>query len=212
MKGGYKEKMDMRSRNQYLATLIPRYFKADRKGKTSFLNEYCLNTGQNRKYVIRKIQQMDFGEPKMRKKRAVQYGHEVREALWKILKIFDGPGGQHLQPLLETEVGRLRDLEELKVTGKTYQKLLSISSATIDRLLRPKKRKAWKMQHVSLCLAYSFLPSTTAIQPSPTLCRSTWCMPSAFHPLPVFFTTGSSENIFSLYEFSDNSVISKAKT
>jgi len=43
-KGGYKEKMDMRSRNQYLETLIPRYLKSARKGKTSLLNEYCFNT------------------------------------------------------------------------------------------------------------------------------------------------------------------------
>jgi hypothetical protein len=46
MEGGYKEKMDMRSRNQYLETLMPRYLKADRKDKTSLLDEYCLNTGQ----------------------------------------------------------------------------------------------------------------------------------------------------------------------
>jgi len=145
MEGGYKENMDMRSRNQYLGALIPRYLKADRKGKTGLLDDYCLNTGQNRKYVIRKIRQMAFGEPKPRKKRAVCYGHEVQEALWRLWKIFDGPCGQRLQPLLETEVERLRDLGELKVSDKTYRKLLSISSATIDRLLRAKK-EGWKMQ------------------------------------------------------------------
>lgn len=74
------EKMDMRSRNQYLETLTLWYLKADRKGKTCLLNEYCFNTGQNRKYVIRKIRQMAFGEPRPRKKRARHYGHEVREA------------------------------------------------------------------------------------------------------------------------------------
>ena len=145
MEGGYKEKMDMRSRTQYLETLIPRYLKANRKGKTSVLDEYCFNTGQNRKYVIRKISQMAFGEPKVRKKRTVRYGHDVREALWKVWKIFDGPCGQRLQPLLETEVGRLRDLGELRISDKTYNKLLSISSATIDRLLRSKK-EGWKVQ------------------------------------------------------------------
>jgi hypothetical protein len=54
----------MRSRDQYLETLMPRYLKADRKSKTSLLDEYCLNTGQNRKYAIRKIRQMAFREPK----------------------------------------------------------------------------------------------------------------------------------------------------
>lgn len=135
----------MRSRDQYLETLIPRYLKTDRKGRTSLLDEYCLNTGQNRKYVIRKIRQMAFREPKPRKKRARHYGYEVQDALWRIWKIFDGPCGQRLHPLLETEVARLRDLGELRVSDKTYKKLLSISSATIDRLLRPKK-EGWKMQ------------------------------------------------------------------
>ena len=135
----------MRSRDQYLETLIPRYLKTDRKGRTNLLDEYCLNTGQNRKYVIRKIRQMAFREPKPRKKRARHYGYEVQDALWRIWKIFDGPCGQRLHPLLETEVARLRDLGELRVSDKTYKKLLSISSATIDRLLRPKK-EGWKMQ------------------------------------------------------------------
>ncbi|MEA2005197.1 MAG: transposase [Acidobacteriota bacterium] len=135
----------MHSRNQYLETLIPRYLKADRKGKSSLLDEYCLNTGQNRKYAIRKISHMAFKEPKPRKKRAVRYGHEVREALWKLWKIFDGPCGQRLKPLLEPEVKRLKDLGELKISDETNEKLLTVSSATIDRLLRSKK-EGWKLQ------------------------------------------------------------------
>ena len=137
--------MDMRSRDQYLETLMLRYLKTDRKGKTSLLDEYCLDTWQNRKYVIRKIRKIAFGDSKPRKKRAVIYGHEVQEALWRVWKVFDGPCGQRLHPLLETEVARLRDLGELRVSDKTYRKLLSISSATIDRLLRSKK-EGWKMQ------------------------------------------------------------------
>ncbi len=42
----------MHSRNQYLKALIGKYLKADRKDKGSLLDEYCQNTGQNRKYVI----------------------------------------------------------------------------------------------------------------------------------------------------------------
>jgi len=133
----------MRARHQYLETLIPRYLKADRKGKGCLLDEYCLNTGQNRKYVIRKIRRMAFGEPCSRRRRACYYGYEVREALWKLWKVFDRPCGQRLKPLLEQEVGRLRDLGELRVSDETHEKLLRISSATIDRLLRSKK-ESWK--------------------------------------------------------------------
>lgn len=123
---------------------MPDYLKADSKGKTKILDEYCRNTGQNRKYVIRKIGQLSFGEAKRRKKRRAAYGRDVQSVLWKVWKIFDGPCGQRLKPLLETEVKRLRDLGELKISDQTYKKLCQISSATIDRLLRPKKEE-WKV-------------------------------------------------------------------
>ena len=48
--------MDMNARNQYLKVLQNKYFMAKcRKEKSLILDEYCKNTHQNRKYVIRKI-------------------------------------------------------------------------------------------------------------------------------------------------------------
>jgi hypothetical protein len=55
--------MDMRSRKQYLKVLLGQYVKADRRGKGLLLSEYCKNTGQNRKYAIRKINALLFKEP-----------------------------------------------------------------------------------------------------------------------------------------------------
>ena len=53
--------MDMNAKNQYLQVLQDRYFMAkSKKEKSSILNEYCRNTGQKRKYVIRKINHYDF--------------------------------------------------------------------------------------------------------------------------------------------------------
>ena len=50
------ERMDMHSRNEYLKVLRERYLKAKtKKEKSQILDEYCRNTGQARKYVIRKI-------------------------------------------------------------------------------------------------------------------------------------------------------------
>ena len=46
----------MHSRNEYLKVLRERYLKAKtKKEKSQILDEYCRNTGQARKYVIRKI-------------------------------------------------------------------------------------------------------------------------------------------------------------
>ena len=43
----------MNARNQYLKVLQERYFKArPKKEKSAILDEYCRNTGQNRKYEV----------------------------------------------------------------------------------------------------------------------------------------------------------------
>jgi hypothetical protein len=131
------ERMDMHSRNEYLEVLRERYLKARaRKEKSQILDEYCRNTGQARKYVIRKIQPGVDLRPKQRKKRKESYDGQVKAALAKVWEIFDCPCGQRLKPILETEVDRLRGFGELRASSETFLKLKKISSATIDRKLK----------------------------------------------------------------------------
>jgi len=126
----------MQSRNQYLKVLRERYLKAKaKKEKTQILDEYCHNTGQSRKYVIRKINRADF-RPRQGKKRKEIYDGQVKAALAKTWEIFDCPCGQRLKPLLETEVGRLSELGEIKISDEVAVKLKVMSSATIDRKLK----------------------------------------------------------------------------
>ena len=129
--------MDMYSRNQYLERLQRTYFQAkSRKERTSILNEYCQNTSQNRKYVLRKINHYDFSTPKKRKKRKQIYDVDVKVALARIWEIFDYPCGQRLAPLLKTEVNKLCQLGEISITKEVVKKLKNISPVTIDRKLK----------------------------------------------------------------------------
>ncbi len=137
------ERMDMSSRKQYLKVLMNQYVKADRRGKGLLLDEYCKNTGQNRKYAIRKINHQLFKEQPPRKRRPVYYGAELRRALLWFWKLFDRPCGQRLVPLLRTEVDRILRRGHLEVSPRTAAKLKRVSSATVDRLLRGDKMK-WR--------------------------------------------------------------------
>ena len=48
--------MDHRTRKEYAAVVRERYWRArSKKEKSLILNEYCANTGQARKYAIRKL-------------------------------------------------------------------------------------------------------------------------------------------------------------
>lgn len=127
----------MELRNQYLKVLRERYLKAKaKKEKTQILDEYCRNTGQARKYVIRKMQ---FGvdlRPKPRRNRKQTYDGQVTTALAMVWEIFDCPCGQRLKPILEVEIDRLIDLGELRVCDEVALKLKTMSSATIDRKLK----------------------------------------------------------------------------
>ncbi|MCL0079209.1 transposase [Dehalococcoidia bacterium] len=131
------ERMDMQSRNQYLKVPKERYLKVKaKKEKTDILDEYCRNTGQARKYVIRKMQSVVDLRPKPRKKRGQVYDGEVTAVLAEVWGIFDCPCGQRLKPVLEIELDRLMELGELRVSDDVALKLKRMSSATIDRKLK----------------------------------------------------------------------------
>jgi hypothetical protein len=131
------ERMDMQPRNQYLGVLRERYLRTRaKKEKAEILDEYCRNTGQSRKYVIRKIQPGIDLRPKPRRKRKQTYDGQVIAPLAKVWEIFDYPCGQRLKPILQVESARLRELGELRVSDEVALKLKRMGSATIDRKLK----------------------------------------------------------------------------
>ena len=129
--------MDLHTRNEYMKELKERYCNAGKGEKGRILDEYCRNTGQNRKYVINKF----WGATpiKKKKKRRSLYDGEAIASLVKCWDIFDHPCGQRLAPLLRTEVDRLMVFGELNITDKTASGLKKISPRTIDRKLRHHK-------------------------------------------------------------------------
>jgi hypothetical protein len=86
--------MGIMARKEYLQVLREKYYQTKtREEKTQILDEYCTNTGQARKYVIRRIQQrVDLGS-KRKKPREQTYDGEVTAALAKVWDIFDYPCG-----------------------------------------------------------------------------------------------------------------------
>ena len=132
--------MNRAAKEAYMETLRERYFKGTKKEKGKILNEYCRNTGQERKYVIKKFRyKVKLKRKEERKKRGSPYNGTVINILVKIWEIFDYPCGQRLESILQTEVEHLRLLGEIKCSNEIAQKLMAIKSATIDRRLNHEK-------------------------------------------------------------------------
>lgn len=121
-----------------MQTLRERYFAGSKKEKTEILDEYCRNTEEDRKHAIKKFN-YKVKIKEQRKKRKEKYGGYVKTALVEIWKIFDKPCGQRLQTSIRDELDRLIQLEEIRCSEDTRNKLMEMSSATIDRKLRHEK-------------------------------------------------------------------------
>ncbi len=92
--------MNTEAKKQYMETLREKYFKADKKGKSKILDEYCENTGEDRKYAIKKFNyKVKIKDKKDYKKRKNKYDGEVIVKLVELFKIFDYPCGQNLVPM-----------------------------------------------------------------------------------------------------------------
>lgn len=131
-----------------------RYQKASKKKKGAILDEFIELTGYDRCYASyllknhgRKVQINNkvivIGDIRKRHKRQKQrtYGEDVLKALKQIWVIMDCICGKRLQPLLKELLAVLQQHKEIRVTREIKKKLLRISAATIDRILKPERKK-----------------------------------------------------------------------
>ena len=133
--------MDMNSKKQCLRQLQKEYLRAHKKQKVLLLDEAEKRTGQNRKYLIRKMSAKTIWDKPKRPKtsRPRQFGSDLIIHLVKLWDIFDHPCGQRLEPLISSELSRLRLFNEVNITDEQAEKLSKMSAKTIDLLLAHEK-------------------------------------------------------------------------
>lgn len=131
-------KMSQHSKRELVQRLQPRYLQADRKEKTKILDEFVAVTGLHRKAAIRSLRQQNKPTREYRGRRKTYTGSVVA-ALAQIWRICGCICGKRLQPILADMVASLERHDELILDEETKALLLTVSPATIDRLLRPYK-------------------------------------------------------------------------
>jgi hypothetical protein len=148
--------MGLTAKEKRAATKVtaPRYQKAKKNQKGIILEEFAALTGYNRCYAayLLRIQGKkrhidkntvivaDVGKKRVKPHRRF-YDELVITVLVKIWLIMDCLCGKRLAPMLPELVPLLKKHKEITLDKTTENKLLSISSATIDRLLKPEKKK-----------------------------------------------------------------------
>jgi len=128
------------ARHEYAAALRARYLAAAKGEKGRLLDEFCRTTGSHRKAAIRLLR----GPARKRAQRPGRprrYGPELVPPVTELWELSDRPCAKLLAPLLPTLVAALERHGELRVAPEVQAQLLTLSPATLDRLLAPVRRR-----------------------------------------------------------------------
>jgi hypothetical protein len=130
--------MSLKSKQELLEMVQPRYLKASKTEKQKILDEFTSVTGYHRKHAIRVLKNRVQKHLK-RKTKAYPaiYQGEVVEALEQIWEICGRICSKRLQPFLPEAIRVLERCQEIELSQGTKDLLLKISSASMDRCLRP---------------------------------------------------------------------------
>lgn len=157
-----------------------RYRKARKKDKGGILDEFVATTGYNRTYaswvlsnwgreISRRLKNWDkivlVKDPKLKKKRIRLriYDQAVLPPLKKVWGILNYPCGKRLKPFLKEIVPVLEKFREITMDPATRGKILNMSAATIDRLLKGEREK-WQLRGKSTTKPGMLLKSQITIR------------------------------------------------
>jgi hypothetical protein len=132
--------MSLKSKCELLEAVRPRYLKASKVEKQKILDEFTSATGYHRKHAIRvlknQVQVQNHLKGKIKTYKTLYRG-EVVPALEQIWEIYGHICSKRLQPFLPEAIRVLERCQEIQLSKETKELLLKISSASIDRCLRP---------------------------------------------------------------------------
>jgi hypothetical protein len=137
--------MSLKSKSELLEVVRPRYLKARKFEKQKILDEFTSATGYHRKHAIRVLKnQVQVQNHLKRKTKTYKtlYRGEVVQVLEQIWEIYGRICSKRLQPFLPEGIRVLERCKEIKLSKDTKELLLKISSASIDRCLRPVRIKS----------------------------------------------------------------------
>ena len=131
------------SKKELIKAIKPRYLKASKKEKGKILDEFCKNTGYNRKYTIQIFKAgYDYGRVirEGRKVRKRKYSNEVILATIKVWELLDYPCSTRLKASLIPTLQSMINFKEVAINGDILNKLLTISARTLDRRMKRERQ------------------------------------------------------------------------
>jgi hypothetical protein len=128
--------MSQSSKDELIAELRPRYRQASRGEKQQILDELVAVTGYHRKYLIQVLNHPPKRRKRKKRTSQTKYQGPVRAALEQVWRTANCICGKRLTPVLPQYIEALERFGELTLDDTMREQLLTISPATVDRLLK----------------------------------------------------------------------------
>jgi len=133
--------LTMRQRQAVTRRLAQEYQRSSKKRKGQLLDTLVQLTGYQRSYAARVLRQRSQPSRPRTRHKPPTYDGEVFRALGQIWVICACLCGKRLTPYLPEIIPVLERCGELSLTAEVRQQLMTISAATIDRLLAPVRKR-----------------------------------------------------------------------
>lgn len=133
----------MATKKEYIDKVRSRYIKVkSRKEKSQIINEVCENLSKDRKYVIKVLNGKYYKiKRKLPKRRPEKYTFDLKKPLIYLWEVSNRCCSKNLQPQIPELLKKLMQFGELRLYPKQEELLCSMSSYTIDKLLKSEKIK-----------------------------------------------------------------------
>src|SRR6266536_277069 len=130
-----EEKMTLNERRKYLKLMKPRYELAGRAERTKLLSEMEMVTGMHRKSLTRLLHEPSLERKKRSTPRSNTYGLDVERVIVQVWESLDYICAERLTPALLATAVHLERFGVVHLTDELQGQLVSISRATVERLL-----------------------------------------------------------------------------
>jgi hypothetical protein len=138
--------MSPQSKQEYFEAIHKRYKEASRKEKTAIIDECCAICGYHRKHAIRRLKSYKrFTKPKTKKRGTptVYHNTNIIRPLKQIWLTANLPCSKRLKAILPSWLPKYNEYFG-QLDKEVSNALLTISPATIDRILKPVRIKYQK--------------------------------------------------------------------
>lgn len=156
--------LTMRQKQAITATIKKRYTRSSKQKKTQILEEFCQTTGYNRSYARRVLGSKEpVGRKRKRTGKKRMYTADVFYPLRTLWIAADGICGKRLNPYLPELIRVMEEKKEIRLNKRIRKQLLTISAATIDRMLTA-TRKQYQLKGKATTRPGTLLRSTIAVR------------------------------------------------